>query len=220
MATDPPRLVSIQVGLPAVHGEPAAEDPRDRPWRTGFYKSPVVGAVWLGRTNLAGDGQAALGPHGGPDKAVLAYAASHYSAWRAELELPDLNYGAFAENFTVASLAEDRVCIGDVFAIGQTRVQVSQPRAPCWKIARRWRIPDLTRRVEATGRTGWYLRVLEEGYVEAGQPVELLARPHPEWTVARAAAVARDREAHSEPAACLAALPELSAAWRTALAGG
>src|SRR5690349_10033569 len=96
-----PRIVSIQVGLPQVHGTPGAADPLDQPWRTGFYKTPVDGPVHLGRTNLAGDGQANRRVHGGPDKALLGYAASHYPDWRAELDIPDLPYGAFAENFTL-----------------------------------------------------------------------------------------------------------------------
>lgn len=189
----------------------------DRPWTTGFFKEPVEGPVWLGRTNLAGDGQADRENHGGPDKAVLAYSADHYPLWRAELNRPDLPYGAFGENFTIAGLSEETVCIGDVYAIGEVRVQVSQPRQPCWKIARRWRIKDLTARVRETGRTGWYLRVLEEGYVEAGLPVALLERPFPRWTVAHATEIMHHRRENPEAAAELAACPFLSAVWRETL---
>src|SRR5439155_2561092 len=139
-AADPePRLISIQVGLPTIHGEPGAEDPLDQPWRTGFFKTPVAGPVHLGRTNLAGDGQANLRVHGGPDKAVLGYAASHYPLWRQELQKADLPYGAFAENFTITVLDESRVCLGDVYAIGNARVEVSQPRQPCANITHRWK---------------------------------------------------------------------------------
>src|SRR5262249_48052849 len=98
-----PRLVSVQVGLPAVHGDG---------WRTGFYKSAVAGPVRLGRTNLDGDGQANRKVHGGPDKAVLAYAAGHYPAWRRELAIEDLAHGAFGENFTLTLLDESNVCLG------------------------------------------------------------------------------------------------------------
>src|ERR1051326_8591087 len=122
------RLVSLQVGRPSVHGEPGATRERDRPWRTGYYKQPISGPVWLGLTNLVGDGQANLKVHGGPDKDVLGYAAGHYAAWRSELNLPDLPYGAFAENFTITGLDEQCVCLGDVFDVGDARVEVSQPR--------------------------------------------------------------------------------------------
>ncbi|HEV7662576.1 MAG TPA: MOSC domain-containing protein [Chloroflexota bacterium] len=181
------RLVGIQVGLPTTHGSPDAADPLDRPWRTAFYKSAVAGPVWLGKTNLVGDGQGNLRVHGGEDMAVLGYAASHYPLWRAELNLPDLPYGAFAENFTITALDETSVCVGDVYAIGDAQVQVSQPRQPCSNITRRWKLRGLTERVGETGRTGWYLRVLREGEVCAGEPVVLLERPSPELTIERVA---------------------------------
>jgi MOSC domain-containing protein YiiM len=208
------RLVSIQVGLPGVHGEPRASDPLAQPWRTGFYKAPVAGPVRLGKTNLAGDGQANLRVHGGPDKAVLAYAASHYPLWRQELELPELPYGAFAENFTITAQDETSVCLGDVYAIGSARVEVSQPRQPCSNITRRWNLRGLTERVEATGRHGWYMRVLDEGDVEPGQPVVLLERASPEWSLRRATEAMRHRSANKSEAAALAEVPSLSEAWR------
>lgn len=205
------QLLSVQVGLPRTHGREGARDPMDRAWTTAFFKEPVAGPVWLGPTGLAGDGQADPRYHGGPEKAVLAYAASHYPLWEAELGLGAMPPGGFGENFTVAGQDETSVMIGDVYAVGGARVQVSQPRGPCWKIARRWRIEDLTARVQATGRTGWYLRVLEEGPVEAGAPVELLDRPHPEWSVAHANAVLlakpQDPAALLELAACASLTP-------------
>ncbi len=208
------QLLSIQVGMPRLLDD---GDPARHPWLSAFIKEPVTGPVWLGRMNLSGDAQADLKNHGGPDKAVLAYAAAHYAAWRAELGRPDLPYGAFAENFTVDGLDEQTVCIGDIYAVGGAQVQVSQPRQPCWKIARRWGMEDLTARVIATGRTGWYFRVLAEGYVEPGVPVTLLHRPFPQWTVARATEVMRHRRAHPDAARELAACPLLSAHWREAL---
>lgn len=212
------QLLSIQVGRPAVHGTPDAADPLNRPWHTGFYKSAVQGPVRVGRTNVEGDGQANLKVHGGPDKAVLSYAASHYPLWRAELGLPDLPFGAFAENFTILGLDEQEVCLGDVYAIGPSvRVQVSQPRRPCANISHRWRIKELTERVDATGRTGWYLRVLAEGLVSPGADIELLERPEPKWTIARATAALRHRRTNPAEAAALAAVPALSEAWRDTL---
>lgn len=210
-------LASIQVGLPTVHGVPGAEDPLDQPWRTGFYKSPVDGPVWLGGTNLAGDGQANLRVHGGPDKAVLGYAERHYAVWREELGMLDLPFGAFAENFTITELDESTVCLGDIYAIGGARVEVSQPRQPCTNITHRWRLPGLTQRVEATGRHGWYMRVLAEGEVEAGDALSLLERLYPEWTIARASAAMRRRVTDPDEASLLAAVPVLSEAWRRTL---
>jgi MOSC domain-containing protein YiiM len=215
------RLLSIQTGLPAVHGDPVARDPFAQPWRTGFYKSPRAGPVWVGKTNLAGDGQANRKVHGGPDKAVLAYAASHYPLWRFELGVPDLPYGAFAENFTIAALDEFNVCIGDIYQIGDARLQVSQPRQPCSNISRRWQRRGLTEEVARNGRTGWYMRVFDEGEVVAGAPVCLLERPSPAWTVARAAGVMARRASHrAEALTFLDEVPALSEAWRQALSLG
>ncbi|MCZ7571417.1 MAG: MOSC domain-containing protein [Ardenticatenaceae bacterium] len=209
-----PLLLSIQVGRPRQLGAGDSTDAEERSWSSGIFKEPVAGAVWLGRINLAGDDQADRKHHGGPDKAVLAYAAEHYSSWRQELSQLELPYGAFGENFTIDGLTETEVCLGDVYAIGAAQVQVSQPRQPCWKLARRWGIKDLTAQVEETGRTGWYLRVLVEGYVQSGAPVELLERPHPEWTIARAAHVMRHLRDDREAAAELAACALLSSTWR------
>jgi MOSC domain-containing protein YiiM len=216
-AASSPRLLSIQVGAPTTHLRPGSSDPLDRPWRTGFFKAQVDGPLWLGRQNLFGDGQANRKVHGGPDKAVLAYAGAHYRLWRAELGMPELPHGAFAENFTVSDLDESSVCIGDVYAIGDARVQVSQPRQPCSNITRRWRIADFTQRVADTGRTGWYLRVMHEASIQAGQRIELLERPRPDWSVARATRAMVRRALDPAEAAALAALPELSVAWRTTL---
>jgi MOSC domain-containing protein YiiM len=118
----------------------------------------------------------------------------------------------------VEGLTEDSVCIGDVLEIGDSRLQVSQPRQPCATLARRHQIPDMIGVVRRNGRSGWYLRVLREGKVEAGQPVTLAERPHPEWTVRRAAGVMIARARDRQQAAALAACPGLSPGWRATLA--
>ena len=212
------RILSIQVGMPARRGNSDAEDAMEREWYSGFIKEPVTGPVRLGLLNLEGDGQADLTHHGGVDKSVLAYPSSHYPLWERELELPGIPFGGFGENFTVEGLEEDNVCIGDTFSIGDAVVQVSQPRQPCWKISRRWKIPDLTARVMKTGRTGWYFRVLKEGTVEAGQPLRLIERSFPEWTVARAMRVMVERKHRLPEAAELAECAALSPGWRAKLA--
>ncbi len=215
-----PRLVSIQVGLPREYGEEGAADPMARLWATGFFKEPVSGPVRLGVVNLEGDGQADLKHHGGPDKAVLAYAAAHYEAWRSELNRPDLPHGAFGENFTIAGLSEADVCIGDVWTIGgEVVVQVSQPRQPCWKLSRRWRIRTLSADVQRNGRTGWYFRVVAEGIVEAGMPLVLQERPHPEWSIARGNRLMHHEKDDLPAAAELAAVPLLSSNWQATLRG-
>ena len=185
------QIVSIQAALPREVSAAEAPDPGGNAWRTGFFKTDVAGPAMLRRLNLDGDGQGDLKNHGGPDKAVLCYALTHYPRWRDELQKPDLPHGAFGENFTIDDLDETNVCIGDVYTVGGAVVQVSQPRQPCWKIAARWRMPDLLDRVLNSGRTGWYVRVLQEGVVQAGDALQLVERPNPAWSVARATDVIR-----------------------------
>jgi MOSC domain-containing protein YiiM len=210
-------LVSIQVGRPTTHAYQSPTDGKPREWTTAFFKEPVAGPVWAGCTNLAGDSQADLENHGGVDKAVLAYSADHYPYWREHLGQPDLPYGAFGENLTISGTDEHGVCIGDVWQAGAVRLQVSQPRQPCWKMSRRWQIDDLARQVIANGKSGWYLRVLAAGELVGGLSLELLDRPHSDWTVARASDVMHHRKCDLSAAAELAALPELAASWQQAL---
>ena len=200
-------LVSVQVGRPRFLGTDAGlPEQLDHRWRSAFFKEPVAGPVMLRSTNLEGDRQADPRVHGGPEMAVLAYSADHYPAWRKELGIAEMGPGGFAENFTISGQDELSVCIGDVYRVGGARVQVSQPRGPCYKISYRWKRPDLLDRCEASGRHGWYLRVLDEGLVAAGLPVELLERPNPDWSVRRAADVYRARKKRSAEAEQLAHL--------------
>jgi MOSC domain-containing protein YiiM len=206
-------LRSIQVGMPTHYGLENAPDVHDRPWTTGFYKAPVEGPVVVGKTNIAGDGQADLFNHGGADKAVLAYSADHYPKWREELRLPEMPFGAFGENLTIAGLSEESVCIGDIYQIGTATFEVSQPRQPCWKLARRWRMHELTAIVVRNSRSGWYLRVLNEGSIAAGMPVTLLERPNEDWTIARANAIMNHRQRDFSETLALANVPKLAASW-------
>ena len=216
MNSKQPALISIQVGPPKELGG-AGMDPMERPWRTGFFKEPVAGPVFVGRTNLAGDGQADLVNHGGVNKAVCVYSADHYDAWLMELERAEFPHGGFGENLTICGLLETEVCIGDVFAAGTVQFQISQPRVPCWKLARRWRSRDLPARVLRTGRTGWYFRVLQEGTIQAGDAIQRIERSAPRWTISRANEVMHEQKHDLEAAAALAALATLSQSWRETL---
>jgi MOSC domain-containing protein YiiM len=206
-----PTLLSIQVGLPKTHG---ADRISKRQWISGIFKSPVEGRIWLDALNLRGDGQEDLDNHGGPFRAVLSYAAAHYPVWRGELGMPELPYGAFGENFTVSDLDEETVSIGDVFDVGEARIQVSQPRMPCWKLARRWQMKDLTARVDEKGWGGWYARVVQEGYVEAGEPLTLIERPFPQFKISTVNRLITGRLIDPELAGALADCAALTPSWR------
>lgn len=211
------QLLSIQVGMPATHG---ADKISSKPWESGIFKSPVSGKIWLDTVNLAGDGQQDLQNHGGPFRAVLAYSAGHYPVWRAELNLPDFAYGAFGENFTVSDLDEETVYIGDVYRIGEAELQISQPRMPCWKLARRHGIKDLTARVHEHAWGGWYHRVLKPGYVEAGDTIEFLERPAADQRFNIRQVYDLMNQSLTDPAAvaALAATEALSPGWREVFA--
>ena len=189
----------------------------DREWITGFYKQPVLQPLWLGYEGLKGDQQADRRYHGGSEKAVCVYALEHYPYWQEKLGLAEMPCGAFGENFTTTGLMETEVCIGDVYAIGEARVQVSQPRQPCWKLARRWQVKDLTAQVERTGYTGFYFRVLQHGMVGAGAEFTLLERPFPQWSIALANEIMHHRRGDKEAARELAQCVLLSASWKDSL---
>jgi MOSC domain-containing protein YiiM len=207
-------LQSVQVGTPRRYGTPGTQDAMEQPWETSFVRAPSPEPRWLYTTHLDGNAQADTKNHGRPDQAVLLYAAAHYPAWRAELGRPDIGPGGFGENFTVDGLSEATACIGDIYAVGEARSQVTGPRYPCTKIARRWGIPTLTARVAETGRTGWFCRVVQEGMIVPGLPISLVQRPYPEWTVAMTNDFGHFRNRDVETAAALAACPLLDEWWR------
>ena len=163
------KVLSVNVGLP-----------REVEWRaeaveTAIFKAPVSGKVAITRLNLAGDRQADLSVHGGPDKAVYAYPSEHYGYWREELPGTALPWGAFGENLTVEGLVEAELRVGDVLRIGSAELVVTQPRLPCYKLNARFQRPDMVKRFLRSHRTGFYLAVVKEGHLAAGDPIELVA---------------------------------------------
>jgi len=187
-----------------------------RTWESAIVKVPVAGAVSVGKENLAGDAQANRKYHGGPDKAVCVYCAERYPVWRQSLGL-DLPFGAFGENFTVEGLTEEVVCLGDVLSVGTTMLQVTQPRQPCANITRRWGRPDLPRRMEETGWTGFYCRVRVTGEIAAGQEITVVERPHPGWTLLKANRLMYGEPLSVEEITALRSLRFLSAEWKRIL---
>jgi MOSC domain-containing protein YiiM len=164
------KVVSVNVGLPR------EVTWRGRTTRTGIYKQPVEGRVTLRKLNLDGDGQADLAVHGGEYKAVYCYPLEHYEYWRRELPGQELPMGAFGENFTTDGLLEDSVHLGDQFAVGSAEVVVTQPRLPCFKLGIRFQSDDMVKRFFASRRTGFYVAVVREGEVGAGDEIKAIAR--------------------------------------------
>jgi MOSC domain-containing protein YiiM len=207
------RIVSLRVGLPQKLTTAAG-----REWTTAIAKTPVEKPVLLGQENLQGDYQANRKYHGGPDKAICFYSAEHLPLWHEALQM-ELPYGAFGENITVAGLTEDLVCIGDILEIGNgdVRVQVSQPRQPCANVSKRWSRPDLPRRMEETGWTGFYTRVVQSGLVTPGDTLTLRERPHPGWTIEAGQPDHVRKDVDLSELTELRHLPSLSAEWKRML---
>ena len=164
------QVLSVNVGMP-----------REIEWKgdtfvTGIFKSPAAGHIPVRSLNLKGDRQADLTVHGGTDKAVYAYPVEHYAFWREVLQVEDMPYGSFGENLTLTGLMEDDVHIGDRFRIGTTVLVVTQPRVPCYKLAAKFRRPEIVREFLESGRSGFYLAVLREGGIGAGDAVQVTLR--------------------------------------------
>jgi MOSC domain-containing protein YiiM len=172
------KIVSVNVGLP-----------REVMWKgkrvtTGIFKEPITGRVMMRRLNLDGDRQADLSVHGGPSKAVYIYPVEHYDYWRGELPEMKLPWGMFGENLTTEGLREDAVGIGDRFRIGSAEVMVTEPRLPCYKLGIKFGREDIIKRFLRSGRTGFYVAVVQEGEVGAGDTINLISRDGHSVTVA------------------------------------
>lgn len=162
------KLISVNVGRPRLvtyNGNPVS---------TGIFKEPVSGRVILRKLNLDGDRQADLSVHGGPTKAVYVYPSEHYEFWKLELPEMTLPWGMFGENFTTEGLFETEVNIGDKFQVGSALLMVTEPRMPCYKLGIKFGRSDIIRRFLVSERTGFYLAVLQEGEVGAGDQIEMV----------------------------------------------
>ncbi len=186
-----------------------------RTFRTAAAKSLVEGPVHLGQLGFDGDEQGNRTVHGGPDKAALLYPAAHYPLWRAEgYDIPE---GGFFENLTVDGLTEHDVHLGDRWRLGTAIVQVTQPRRPCRTIADRWARKELPLEVQATGRTGFYIRVLEEGLVAAGDDLVLLERHRTSVSAAETGRIMNVDRDDIDGIHRLLDSPELPESWRDKL---
>lgn len=202
------KIISLNVGRPRIALR------NDEPVSTGIFKEPVAGRVSLRTLNLDGDRQADLSLHGGPNKAVYVYPSEHYAYWRQELPEMELPWGMFGENFTSEGFAEDKLNIGDKFRVGSALVMVTQPRMPCYKLGIRFGRSDIIKRFLASERTGFYLSVLQEGEVGAGDQFELIERNEPSVTVTDVTRLYTSEKHNAEllrRAIKIAALPE---SWR------
>src|SRR4051794_38785567 len=187
--------------------------------RSAILKQARTDAQWIGPNGVQGDTHAESF-HGGAEKAILQYDSDFYEIWAAEF--PDsaeyFEPGGFGENFVAAGMNETTMCVGDVVRVGGTLLQVSEPRQPCFKLNHRFRQPNMSRRSQATGRTGWMYRVLEPGFVRIGDMIEVVERPLPEWPLARVQHYLYQAVDDLDAAQMLSELPLLSSSCRALFA--
>jgi MOSC domain-containing protein YiiM/ferredoxin-NADP reductase len=202
------RLISVNVGLP-----------RDIEWRgrtirTGIWKEPVQGRVRVGRLNVEGDGQGDLAGHGGEQRAVFVYQIESYRHWSEHLGRGDFVHGHFGENFTIEGLPDDEVCIGDRYRVGGALFEVTQPRVTCFRVGIRTNEPRMPALLTSSGRPGFYLRVLEEGEVGAGDGIDLVERGPQGMTVAEVNALLYSSQHPRERLQRALQIAALSPGWR------
>ena len=204
-----PRLLSVNVGLP-----------RDIAWRgetvhTAVWKVPVQGPRMVRRLNIDGDGQGDLAGHGGEQRAVFVYQMESYHYWEHQLGRNDFVFGQFGENFTVEDLSDEAVCIGDQYRIGSALFEVTQPRVTCYRVGIRMHEPQMAALLVAHKKPGFYLRVLQEGEVEAGDEIVKVADGLERMTVAEIDAMLYLGRHSREQLERALRLPALSPGWKT-----
>ena len=204
------KLLSISIGLP-----------REIEWkgkivRTSIFKAPVSGRTRVAKLNVEGDQQSDLTVHGGIDKAVYVYPSEHYPFWHGELPDMELPWGVFGENFTTEGLLEN-TRVGDRFQIGSAEFVVTQPRMPCYKLGIRFNRPDMVKRFLESGRTGFYLAVLKEGEVAAGDSIELLEQDQHNVTIADVVNLYRRDATNQDLLRRVSEVPSLPESWRGVL---
>jgi ferredoxin-NADP reductase/MOSC domain-containing protein YiiM len=202
------RLVSVNVGLP--------KNVRwhDKAVYTGIWKTPVDGAVMVRRLNIDGDGQGDLAGHGGEQRAVMVYQTQSYDFWKDYLHRDDLEPGHFGENFTVSGLADDKVCIGDRYRIGDAEFEVTQPRVTCFRVGMRLNEPEMPNLLVSQHRPGFYLRVITEGEVRAGDDIVLTRRGRHEISVADVDALLYLPNRDKDQLRKIVEVPALSPGWQ------
>lgn len=177
------KILAISTGNP----KKASDDKGE--WSSAIFREPVEGLIHLGMRSLDNDSVDDTKHHGTVDQAVCCHPVEHYDYWRKHYGLAEdddcLGAGSLGENLTVEGMNEAEVCVGDRYKMGTAVVEVSDPRYPCWKQERKTGLKDFLANTKKTQRTGYYLRVIEEGDLQAGDVPELLDRPFPDMTIAR-----------------------------------
>lgn len=211
------KIVSLQIGKAKYYGDKNSKDFFDKEWESGSFKEVVDTQVWTDKLGLSGDEVADKVHHGGEEKAIFANSYENYEIWAKFLGFKTIPFGALAENLTISGLHESGVCLGDIHKIGSVVLQVSQPRKPCWKISKRWNNKKFTHEIYTTGLTGWYYRVLEEGFLATGDEVVLLSRGDGQISILDANMAFANPIMHREILEKILSVPSLAQSYRASI---
>lgn len=212
-----PFVAELRTGKVKQLGKQDAKKPMEASWETGMFKKVRHEAIWLTKTGLQEDEVADRKNHGGVEKALFAYPVKHYDYWQERNPDADMKAGGMGENLVMTEIDEQTICIGDIYEFGDAIIQVSQPRQPCWKPARRYQIIDLALQIQQSGLTGWYYRVIKEGHVTGKTNMTLVERPHAGWTIARCNDIMHERKEDLVAAQKLMELAALAPNWKRTL---
>jgi len=202
------KLLSVNVARPAAvstHGQRV---------ETSIFKKPVAGPVVVRALNLDGDEQSDLRVHGGTFKAAYAYSAQNIEHWKSYLRRDDLGPGSFGENLTVEGLSDSEIAVGDELEIGTARFVVTQPRVPCFKLGIALGMPEFPKVFHWAGRNGFYLRVLKEGQVEAGDEIRITGAREPRMTITELVQLSNAKELTPQQLERILALDALTPSWK------
>jgi MOSC domain-containing protein YiiM len=202
------RLISVNVA------QPTEVRANGRLVRTSIFKKPVIGPVQVRAQNLEGDVQSDLRVHGGPYKSVYVYSARNIEYWRERLKRQDLGPGSFGENLTVEGLSDTEIAVGDELEIGTARFIVTQPRIPCFKLGIALGMPEFPKVFHWAGRNGFYLRVIEQGQIEAGEEIRVFPVREPRMTIAELVTLSNSKELIPRQLDRIMALEALTPSWK------
>jgi MOSC domain-containing protein YiiM len=202
------KLLSVNVGAPRLVPSGGQQV------KTSIFKYPVAGPVEVRAQNLAGDEQSDLRVHGGAFKSVYVYSAENIDYWKHRLQRDDLGPGSFGENLTVEGLTDPEIAVGDELAIGTARFVVTQPRIPCFKLGIRLAMPEIVKLFHWSGRNGFYLRVLQQGRVQAGDEIHIWRAPEPRMTIAELVQLSHAQQIEARQLDRILALDALTPSWK------
>lgn len=202
------KLLSVNVAMPKVVAS------NGQRVKTSIFKKPVEGPVFVRSLNIAGDEQSDLRVHGGTFKAVYAYSAANIEYWKRYLQRNDLGPGSFGENLTVDGLTDSEIAVGDVLEIGTAQFVVTQPRIPCFKLGIALGMPEFPRIFHWAGRNGFYLRVLKDGRIEAGDEIRLIPAREPRLAIAELVKFSNSRELAPQDLDLILAQDALTPSWK------